>query len=139
MTIEPQSRSITDIFADLVRQVTGLIRNESQLARAEISEKIDSLSGAAVMIGAGAILVLPALVILLQALVAALVERGWNSAPAALLVGIATLALGSILCLVGLRRLKAVSLVPKKTIKQLQQDVAVATEMRNEHDVERAA
>jgi uncharacterized membrane protein YqjE len=139
MTIEPQGRSISDILADLARQVTGLIRNESQLARAEISEKIDRLSGAAVMIGAGAVLVLPALVILLQALVAALIERGWSPASAALFVGIGTVAIGAILCVVGLRRLTSVDLVPKKTIKQLQQDVAVATETRNGHDVERAA
>lgn len=139
MTIEPQGRSISDILSSLVRQVTGLIRSESQLARAEISEKIDKLTGAAVMIGAGAVLLLPGLVILLQALVAALVERGWSAALAALLVGILTLAIGAIVCVIGLRRLKTVSLIPSKTLNQLQQDVAVATEARNEHDVERAA
>ena len=139
MTIEPQGRSISDILASLARQVTGLIRSESQLARAEISEKIDKLSSGAVMIGAGAVLVLPALVILLQALVAALAERGWSPALAALLVGIITLAFGAVLCVIGLKRLKAVSLVPQKTIKQIQQDVAAATETRYEHDVERAA
>jgi len=139
MTIEPHSRSISDILASLARQVTGLIRNESQLARAEISEKIDKLTGAAVMIGAGAVLVLPALVILLQALVAALAERGWSPALAALLVGAATLALGAVLCVIGLNRLKAVSLIPQKTLNQIQQDVAAATETRYEHDVERAA
>lgn len=139
MTIETPGRSISDILASLARQVTGLIRNESQLARAEISEKIDRLTGAAVMIGAGAVLVLPALVILLQALVAALAQRGWSPALAALLVGIGTLAIGAVLCAVGFGRLKSVSLVPQKTIKQIQQDVAVATETRYEHDVERAA
>ena len=139
MTIEPQGRSISDILASLARQVTGLIRNESQLARAEISEKIDKLSQAAVMIGAGAVLVLPALVVLLQALVAALAERGWSPALAALFVGTGTLAIGAVLCVIGLRHLKAVSLVPQKTINQLQQDVAAATETRNDHDVERAA
>ena len=139
MTIDTHGRSIPDIIGSLVRQVTGLIRNESQLARAEISEKIDKLTGAAALIGAGAVLVLPALVILLQALVGALAERGWSPALAALLVGVGTLAIGAALVGIGLGRLKAVSLVPQKTIKQLQQDVAVATETRYEHDVERAA
>ena len=139
MTIEPQGRSISDILASLARQVTGLIRNESQLARAEISEKIDKLSQAAVMIGAGAVLVLPALVILLQALVAALAEARLEPSLGGALVGTGTLAIGAVLCVIGLRRLKAISLVPQKTIKQLQQDVAAATETRYEHDVERAA
>jgi hypothetical protein len=139
MTIDTQGRSIPDIIGSLVRQVTALIRNESQLARAEISEKIDKLTGAAVLIGAGAVLLLPALVILLQALVVALAERGWSPALAALLVGVGTLAIGAVLVAIGLGRLKSVSLVPQKTIKQIQQDVAVATETRYEHDVERAA
>jgi uncharacterized membrane protein YqjE len=139
MTTETPGRSIPDIIGSLVRQVTGLIRNESQLARAEISEKIDKLTGAAVMMGAGAVLVLPALVILLQALVVALAQAGWPPALAALTVGALTLAFGAVLGVMGLKRLKAVSLVPEKTINQLQQDVAVATETRYEHDVERAA
>ena len=132
-------RSIPDILASLIRQITGLIRNEGQLARAELSEKIDKLTAGAVMLGAGAVLLLPALVILLQAAVAALIEAGWTPAVAALMIGIGALAIGGVLCAIGLGRLKSVSLVPDKTIRQLQQDVAVATETRNEHDVERAA
>ena len=132
-------RSIPDIVASLIRQITGLIRNEGQLARAELSEKIDKLTGAAIMIGAGAVLLLPALVILLQAAVAALIDAGWNAAVAALVVGVAVLAIGGILVAIGVGRLKSVSLVPDKTIRQLQQDVAVATETRHEHDIQRAA
>lgn len=139
MTTETPSRSIPDIIGSLVRQVTGLIRNESQLARAEISEKVDKLTGAAVMMGAGAILILPALVILLQALVVVLAQAGLPPVLAALTVGGLMFAFGAVLCGIGLKRLKSISLVPEKTINQLQQDVAVATETRHEHDVERAA
>jgi uncharacterized membrane protein YqjE len=133
------SRSIPDLLASLVRQLTGLIRNEGQLARAELSEKIDKLVGAAIMIGAGAVLLLPALVILLQAAVAVLVEADWSPAAASLLVSVVVLAIGAVLIFIGLKRLQTVSFVPRKTIRQIQQDVAVATEGRHEHDVERAA
>lgn len=140
MTIDhTNSRSIPDILGSLIRQLTGLIRNEGQLARAEISEKIDKITGAAILLGAGAVLLLPALVILLQGVVAALVQNEWSPAAASLLVGVLTLAIGGLLVGMGLGRLKAISLVPRKTIKQIQQDVAVATEVRNEHDVQRAA
>lgn len=139
MSMEAHGRSIPDIVASLIRQITGLIRSEGQLARAEFSEKIDKLTAGAIMIGTGAVLLLPALVILLQAAVAALIEAGWNPAVAALLVGTVVLAIGGALVAIGLGRLKSVSLMPDKTIRQLQQDVAVATETRYEHDVERAA
>jgi len=109
------------------------------LARAEISEKIDKLAGAGIMIGAGAVLLLPALVILLEAAVIALSDAGWSPAVASLVVAVVVLAIGGVLCAIGLSRLKQVSLVPDKTIRQIQQDVAAATETRYEHDVERAA
>ena len=139
MTTEPNGRSITDILMNLVRQTTELIRSEGQLARAEFSEKIDKLAGAAIMTGAGAVLLLPALVILLGAAVIALTDAGWRAAVAALVVGAVALAIGGVLCAIGVSQLRAVSLVPNKTIRQIQQDVAVATETRYEHDVERAA
>ena len=130
MTMEPNNRSIPDLLMHLVRQLTELIRSEGQLARAEISEKMEKVTGASIMIGAGAGLLLPALVILLQAAVAALVEAGWSAGLAALVVGVIALAIGGVLCAMGFQRLKAVSLVPQKTIRQIQEDVAVATETR---------
>jgi hypothetical protein len=136
--MDANNRSLPDLLMHLVRQVTDLIRSEGQLARAELSEKVEKLTGAGIMIGAGAVLLLPALVILLQAAVAALIEAGWSQGLAALVVGAAALALGGVLCAIGVQQLKAVSLVPQKTIRQIQEDVAVATETRNS-DVERAA
>ena len=60
-------RPIPEIFTDLVSQVTNLVRMEGRLARAEISEKATrALSGMA-MILLGSMLLIPALVILLQA------------------------------------------------------------------------
>jgi uncharacterized membrane protein YqjE len=139
MTMEPNNRSIPDILMHLVRQLTELIRSEGQLARAELSEKLEKLTGAGIMIGAGAVLLLPALVILLQAAVAALIESGWSAGLAALVVGVVALAIGGGLCAIGMQRLRNVSLVPQRTVRQIQEDVAVATETRYEHDVERAA
>ena len=136
--MDANNRSLPDLLMHLVRQVTDLIRSEGQLARAELSEKVEKLTGAGIMIGVGAVLLLPALVILLQAAVAALIEAGWSQGLAALVVGAAAIALGGVLCAIGVQQLKAVSLVPQKTIRQIQEDVAVATETRNS-DVERAA
>jgi hypothetical protein len=139
MTMEPTNRSIPDIIMHLVRQLTELIRSEGQLARAELSEKVDKFAAGGIVLGAGAVLLLPAIVILLEAAVAALVEAGWSTGLAALIVGVVALAIGGVLCAIGIQRLRAVSIVPQKTIRQIQQDVAVATETRYDHDVERAA
>jgi hypothetical protein len=118
-------RPIPEIFTDLVTQLTALVRKEGQLARAEISEKTTrALSGMA-MILLGAVLLVPALVILLQAAIAGLVEDGMTPAVAALIVGGAAFILGMILGLIGWSLAKPASLVPDKTIDQLRRDAAV--------------
>lgn len=134
-----QERSIPEIVGHLVGQLTTLARNESQLARAEVSEKIDKLIGAVILAGLGAILLLPAVIILLEAAAAAFVQDGMRPALAALIVGGVTLIIGILLFMLGLGRFKAVNLVPDKTLRQLQRDVAIAKEVRHEHDVQRAA
>ena len=139
MTIHTHERSLGDIIGNLFHQTTTLIRNESQLARAELSEKIDKLIGAVIIVGLGAVLLLPALVILFEAAVAALIQGGMRPALAALIVGGVTLIIGIALFFAGLNRLKALNFVPNKTLRQLQQDVAVAKETRPHHDVQRAA
>jgi hypothetical protein len=125
-------RSIPEVFVDLFHQLAGLLRNEGQLARVEISEKLDKLIGAGIMLGAGALLLLPGLVLLLVAFAYFLAERGMSPALASLISGVAALAIGGILLVVGLNRLKAVRLVPNKTLRQIQQDVSIVKEVRQE-------
>lgn len=118
-------RPIPEIFTDLISQVTSLVRKEGQLARAEISEKAGrALSGMA-MILLGSVLLIPALVILLQAVIAGLVQNGMDPALAALIVGGAALIIGMVLGLVGWSWVKPSSLVPDKTIDQLKRDAEV--------------
>ena len=118
-------RPIPEIFTDLIAQVTNLVRKEGQLARAEISEKAGKALSGMAMILLGSVLLIPALVILLQAAIAGLVQNGMEPAIAALLVGGATFIIGMILGLVGWSLAKPASLVPGKTIDQLKRDAEV--------------
>jgi uncharacterized membrane protein YqjE len=141
MAVAKPSRSVPEILTELMGQFATLVRKEGQLARVEFSENIgQAAAGLALVIG-GAVLLIPALVILLQAGVAALVERNGMSQPmAALTVGVTTLVLGLILLLIGMSRLKPERIMPRKTINQLQQDASVARQqMRESHEAERAA
>lgn len=126
--VHRSNRSFPDLIADLFGQLTHLFRKEIELARTEVSENVSSAISGLVMIIAGAVLLIPALVILLQGGVSALIERGFEAHWAALIVGGATLLIGIILAMIGVSRLKAENLVPKRTIEQLQRDAAVAKE-----------
>jgi len=134
MALAYDVRSIPQIFTDLVNQLTNLLRKEAELARTEVSEKVTQAVAGLALIVFGAVLLIPALVILLEAAVAALDRVGFAPYWSALIAGGGALLLGLILMLIGLSRLKAERLMPRKTIEQLQQDASVAKQqMRNDH------
>src|SRR6267154_1025522 len=81
------SRSIPELFSDAVAQLAKLMGNEFELARAELSEKASQGGRAAAMIGAGAVILVPALVLLLFAASAALIRSGLSEPVAYLLTG----------------------------------------------------
>jgi hypothetical protein len=140
MSAPHANRSIPEVFSDLVGQLTTLLRKEAELARTEVSEKISKIAMGIGLAMIGGVLVIPALVVLLGAIVSALTSNGMAIYLAALIVGGSTLVIGIVLMITGMERLKAENLVPEKTVHQLQRDVEVAkNEMSDSHDLNRAA
>ncbi|MGA8295188.1 MAG: phage holin family protein [Rhodoplanes sp.] len=121
-----EHRTVPELFTDLISQVTSLFRTETRLARTELNEKIAQAGSGIGMIAAGAVLLIPALVILLQAAAAALIDQGFQPYVATLIVGGAAFFVGLMLALTGMKQLKMKKLTPHKTIEQLQSDAAFA-------------
>jgi len=138
--VHSNGRSIPELCTEVVTQLTTLLRKEGQRARAEIAENASKMAvGLGLLVG-GAVLLIPALVVLLQAVVAALIVSGIQPYWAAAIVGGVVLVLGLILLAIGMNRLKADTMIPSRTINQLQQDASVAKEqVRPRHDLHRAA
>jgi hypothetical protein len=140
MALTDNTRTVPELFTSVVSQLADLMRTEGQLARAEISEKMTLAATGLGLIVGGAILLMPALVVLLEAAVAALVDNGIAPYWSALIVGGACLLLGLILLLTGVSWLRAGRLVPGKTIYQLQRDAATArSQVRPDYVEKRAA
>jgi hypothetical protein len=78
------------------------------------------------MIADGKMMLIPALVILLQAEAEALTNQGLQPYAAALIVGGAAFVVGLVVALIGVNQLKMKNLTPNKTIEQLQSDAALA-------------
>src|SRR5712675_2531612 len=74
----PSNRSIPDLVSDAFAQLAKLVGNEFDLARAELADKAAQVGRAAALIGAGAIILMPALVLLLFAAAAALMQGGFS-------------------------------------------------------------
>ncbi len=123
---DASGRGISDIFSDITEALTTLVRKEIQLARAEIAEKAGSVGTSLGVVGAGAILLLLAMIFVLHGVVSWLVSAGMSPTAANLIVGLVVLVIGGIAFSVGLSRLRSANLVPERTIDQLQRDAAVA-------------
>jgi hypothetical protein len=123
------NRSIPELFSDAVGQLAKLVGNEFELARAELSEKAGQVGRASAMIGAGAIVLMPALVLLLFAVSAALIRGGFSEPVAYLLTGGGAALVSIALIATGLSRLSGDALKPSVTLDQVQRDKIAAKEM----------
>jgi hypothetical protein len=125
----PNNRSIPDLFGDALGQLAKLVGNEFDLARAEISEKASQAGRAAALIGAGAVIIIPALVLILFAIAAALIRSGVSDSMAYLITGAGAAAVAAALVGFGLSRLSGDALKPAVTLDQIQRDKLAAKEM----------
>jgi hypothetical protein len=125
----PTDRSIPELFGDAMAQLAKLIGNEFALARAEMSEKAGQVGRAAAMIGAGAVVMIPALVLLLFAVAAALIKSGLSDPVAYFCAGGGAAIIAGILIAIGLNRLSGDAWKPSITLQQVEQDKLAAKEM----------
>jgi membrane protein DedA with SNARE-associated domain len=128
MTASTDTRSLPELLSTLINEMSTLFRQEIRLARTETTENIGKMAGALGMLAAAAVIVLPGLVVLLLAIAAMLAAQGMELQWALLVVSLVAIAIGGILLMVGLGRLKASSLTPDRTIEQVRRDATVAKE-----------
>jgi hypothetical protein len=124
MTDKSDLRTITTLMGEALSQFSKLFQNEIDLAKAELGEKAQQVGIAAGFLAGAALLVIPALVMLLFALAAALINGGWSQPVAYLITGLAATVVAAILAIVGIQRLKPENLKPDETIRQLERDKA---------------
>jgi len=122
MEVGPLPRNgVADLIGQLGSDLAGLVRKEAELARAEVSEKVSAAGKAVVDLAAGALLLVAALLVLLQALVLAL-SKVMDPTWASLLVGVVVAAAGYLLVRMGLKALSLKALKPDRSARQLQKD-----------------
>ena len=121
-------RSLGDLFSDLSRETTTLVRQEIQLAKAELTQSAtEAVRGIGMLVAGGAV-AYAGLLFLLLAIVFGLIEAGWDAWLSALVVGLVVVAVGAILVLRARESLKPANLAPRRTIETLKEDQEWAKE-----------
>ncbi len=121
-------RSLGDLFSDLSRETTTLVRQEVQLAKAELTQSATEAARGIGMLVAGGAVAYAGLFFLLLAIVFGLIEAGWDAWLSALVVGLVVVAIGAVLVLRARESLKPANLAPQKTVETLKEDAEWAKE-----------
>lgn len=121
-------RSLGDLFSDLSRETTTLVRQEVQLAKAELTQSATEAARGIGMLVAGGAVAYAGLLFLLLAIVFGLIEAGWDPWVSALVVGLVVVAIGAVLVLRARESLKPANLAPQKTVETLKEDAEWAKE-----------
>ncbi|WP_375778722.1 phage holin family protein [Bradyrhizobium sp. ma5] len=129
MNTQSDLRAISTLLGEALSQFAKLFQNEIDLAKAEAGEKVQQIGSAAGFFAAGALLVIPALVMALFALSAALISAGWSQPSSYFVSAIVAGAVAGVLFAVGMHRLDARSLAPRETMRQLEKDKISVKEM----------
>jgi hypothetical protein len=119
-----QERSIGELFGQLSQDMTLLVRQEVQLARSELGEKISRLTTNLVSVIAGGFVAYVGALALVAALILGLHDLAeispWVSA---LIVGAVLAVAGYVMLHRGLAELKRVDLAPRRTVENIKDDV----------------
>jgi hypothetical protein len=121
-TSQDDLRRISTLLGDALSQFAKLFQNEMDLAKAEFGEKIQKLGGAVGLIAGGAVLVIPAIVMALFALSAALVTAGWSQPVSYLTSAVVAAVVAGVLFAIGINRLNARNLTPQVTMREIGKD-----------------
>ena len=116
-------RSIATLLSDLASESVLLVRQELALLKAELHEKFSRVGQGASALTAGGLIAYSGWLVLLAAAVLGLATV-WPPWLAALVVGLAVLAIGGGLLLLGKSRLDAQALTPRRTLRSLREDEA---------------
>ena len=119
-----QERSIAELFGQLSQDMTLLVRQEIQLARSEMSEKLSRFTANLISVAAGGFVAYVGALALVAALILALNDlAGISPWVSALIVGAVLAIVGYAMLRRGLGELKRVDLAPRRTVENIKDDV----------------
>jgi len=130
MAAPNDERSIGELFAELSRETSVLVRKEMELATTEMTAKVKTAGTHAAIVAAGGALVHAGLLVLLAAIVIALAQLGVPPWLSALIVAAVVMVMGYVLVTTGIGKMRATSLAPTQTMESLKETATWTTRTR---------
>ena len=121
MTVVRQEPSLGELFSELSQEASTLIRQEVQLAKAEVTRKATQAGKEVGFVAAGGLIAYAGFLALIAAAIFGVAEflPLWLSA---LLIGVIVAGVGYLLLQKGINGLKEINPAPRRTIETLKED-----------------
>jgi len=121
-------RSLGELFTELARGTSTLVRQEMQLAKAELTQSASEAGRGIASLVAGGAVAYAGFFFLLLAVVLGLWDAGLEAWQAALIVGLVVVVIGALLVQRARASLKPANLAPRRTVETLKEDQEWAKE-----------
>jgi hypothetical protein len=126
-----EERSIGVLFGELSQDVALLVRQEAQLAKTEMQQKLSKITTDLVSLATGGVVALVGGLALTATLILLLIDPvGIEPWLAALLVGAVLAIAGWVMLQRGLKDLKRTDPTPRRTVESIKEDIQWAKEQR---------
>jgi len=126
MREQQDQRSLGELFGDLARDTSTLVRQEVELAKTEMTQKATRVGKDIGFLVAGGAVAYAGFLALIAAIAIGLGQLGLPWWLATLLVALVVGGVGAFLVMRGLNALKQERLAPERTMQTLKEDVAWA-------------
>lgn len=121
------NRSLADLFSELSREISELVKKEVELATTEMTAKAKRAGAHVGLAAAGGALAHAGLLVLLAALVLGLSQLGVTPWLSALIISVLTIAAGYLLVNRGLAGLRQTNVAPTRAMESLKEDARWTT------------
>jgi hypothetical protein len=129
--LRQDNRSVGELLGQLTEDITLLFRQELQLAKTELNDKISHITGNVVSVATGGVVAYVGVLAITSALILFLAQvvdiTPWL---AALLVGLVFAVGGYLMLRRGMTDLKQMDMTPRRTVQSRKEDVQWAKEQR---------
>jgi hypothetical protein len=126
-----EERTIGELFGALSQDVALLVRQEGQLAKTEMQQKLTQVTGDLVSLASGGVVALVGGLALTAAIILLLIDPiGVKPWLAALIVGAVMGLIGWMMLQKGLKDLKRTDPTPRRTVDTIKDDIQWAKEQR---------
>jgi len=123
-------RSLGELFGDLTKETSTLVRQEVELAKVELTQKASEVGKDIGFLAIGGAVAYAGLLAILAAIIILLATIGLPWWLAAALVGLVVAGIGYFLVQRGLTALRRTNMAPRQTIQTLKEDAEWIKEQR---------